>query len=116
MLSLIVLFTVFLGLVLLLGLSDRWEQRRRRRGGEQYLQANLAQLTAWLEGRGHSLPSVGVVTELVNRVSRREIQSEVKSLPSLLSPSSPLPIPPSLSPSDTHSHFRAPRFTQHSWL
>ena len=91
MFALIVLFTIFLGLVALLAVTEQWQQRRRRRKAHS-LETNLTQLTAWLEDRGHTLPSVAVVTGLLNRVARREIQSEVRII-------FPPPPPPSLSPS-----------------
>ena len=78
MFSLLALFTVFVGLVVVLVLS---EHCRRRRGGngrrEEDKMTNLARVAAWLEERGHTLPPAASVIDLLNRVARRKIQSQV---------------------------------------
>ena len=80
MFSLLVLFTVFVGLVVILLLSEQCRRRWRGEKGEKERQqrANLARLVAWLEERGHTLPPPASVIDLLNRVARRKIQSQVR--------------------------------------
>ena len=75
MFSLLVLFTVFLGLVGVLLFSDHC-RRKSREGGSH--RVNAARLVAWLEERGHTLPSPETVVDLVNSVAKRTLQSEVQ--------------------------------------
>lgn len=76
MLSLVVLFTIFLGLVGVLAFCG-WCQRRR---GQQDTHANLLQLNAWLEEKGYAVPSAPMVIGLLNKVAKKELQSEVRLL------------------------------------
>ena len=75
MLSVVVLATIFLGLVGVLTLSDLCRRRRRRTHDPH---TNLARVTAWLGERGRDLPSVAMVMGVLNRVAKRELQSEVR--------------------------------------
>ena len=81
MLSVVVLVTIFLGLVGALALSD---QCRRRRRGHRDPHTDLTRLTAWLRERERDLPTVAMVIGVLNRVAKREIQSEVRPTGSLL--------------------------------
>ena len=78
MFSLLVLFTVFLGLVGVLLFSDHCRRKSREGGRERSHWVNAARLVAWLEERGHTLPSPETVVDLVNSVAKRTLQSEVQ--------------------------------------
>lgn len=78
MFSLVVLFSVFLGLVGILGLYGECRRRRREHARTHDTHANLAWLQAWLDDKGHSVPSVAMVIGLLNRFAKRELQSEVR--------------------------------------
>jgi hypothetical protein len=73
MFSVVVLLTIFLGLVGVLALSDQCRRRRRRASDPR---TNLTRLSAWLGDRGRDLPSVAMVLGVLNRVAKRELQSE----------------------------------------
>lgn len=76
MLSVAVLFTIFLGLVGVLAVYGRCQRRR----GKPNTHTNLLQLNAWLEEKGHAVPSAPMVIGLLNRVAKKELQSEVRLL------------------------------------
>ena len=73
MLGLIVLFTVFLGLVGMLIISQE-VQRRLAAAGSRAPSENLRSLEAWLAGVGCHLPSAGEVTAVLGRIASRGVQ------------------------------------------
>ena len=78
MLGLVVLFTIFLGLVGVLVVCGEWQRKRSQRAAKSHdPAANLLRLTAWLEGKGHSFPSAAMVMRVLNEAAKRKLQSEV---------------------------------------
>ena len=73
MLGLIVLFTVFLGLVGILILFQEW-QRRLAAAGSRDPTENLRSLEVWLAAVGQHLPSAEKVTTVLSHVASGRVQ------------------------------------------
>lgn len=77
MLDLIVLFTVFVGLVGLLALVHQWQVSR---GSAQSHASNMQLLNEWLEAHKLELPGVQCLLSILNR-KLQEMESEVSLFP-----------------------------------
>ena len=77
MLDLLVLFTVFVGLVVLLALVHRWQVSGTNAKSPQL---NKKLLDEWLQAHKLKLPTVQCIFSLLNR-KLQEIESEVNCVP-----------------------------------
>ena len=82
MLAIVVLFTIFIGLVGLLATIGECQKRRRssaEKKREKALRERLARVKGWLSGHGLDVPSGGQVMALLN-TSLKQAPSKVSGL------------------------------------
>ncbi len=80
MFALVVLFTIFVGLVGLLAVVGECQKRRRssaEKRREREMRETLARVKGWLSGRGLDVPSVNQVMTLLNS-SLQQAPSKVR--------------------------------------
>ena len=80
MLALVVLFTIFVGLVGLLAAIGECQKRRRssaEKRREGVVKETLARVKGWLAGHGLDVPSGGQIMALLNS-SLKQVSSKVR--------------------------------------